>query len=532
MNVNLAALCRPHMLSKLWPVFVLWLTGCTTLGPNFQTPEIAWLAQWHSELYGEPTGVGVHAPARAATQADERSTPELAFWWTLFEDPALNALIESAHRENPGLRIAGLRILESQAVLGIAGSALYPQLQQLQAGAQYQNTQVDGGGGLLDGDVLGYSAGVNAAWELDFWGRFARGVESADAAYFAAVANQQDAQLLLNATVAELYFAYRTLERRVFIVKHNASLQARSFEITENIFAEGQASELDVQQAKTQYLATLAAVPAIELELIKVRNALAALLGRPPGDVPGLEPREQPLPKLESLGVASVPALVLKRRPDVRAALWGVAAQSAQIGIAEADFYPSIALVGGLSWAGSNVAVSPNSTTLGIGPALQWNIFDYGRIENNIRVQDARLQQRIENYRNTVLQAAREIDDAAISIVKTREQLGYLDETVTTSARALELAQSRYIEGYADFQRVLDAQRAVVTQTERALITEGSHLSAVIALYKALGGGWSPATLQTILPQQTLDDMSARTDWNGLMHSAVLPSSSPASVSE
>ncbi len=534
MNVLKAIATSLCARSKLGSLILVLLAGCTTLGPDYKVPEVSWLDQWYSELYGELDASPVSGDSpQENTNSQGIAETDLQFWWTLFEDPTLNSLIDSAQKENPGLRIAALRILESQAVLGIAGSALYPQLQQMQAGSQYQNTQINGGStSLREGELLGYSVGVNAAWELDFWGRFARGVESADAAYFASIANQQDAQILLNASVADLYFAYRTLERRVVIVKRNASLQARSLEITENIFEAGQASELDVQQAKTQYLATIAAVPAIELEQVKVRNALATLLGRPPGDIPALDARNQPLPKLDSIAVSAVPALVLKRRPDVRAALWGVAAQSAQIGFAEADFYPSIALVGGLSWAGSNVNGAGDSTTLGIGPALQWNIFDYGRIENNVRVQDARLQQAIENYRNTVLRAAREIDDAAISIVKTREQLGYLDEAVVTSARALDLAQSRYLEGYADFQRVLDAQRAVVAQTERALITEGSHLSAVVDLYKALGGGWSAADIQAMLPEQTLNEMRSRTDWGTLLDSPIAPNLSPTPKSE
>ncbi len=528
--MSVQAIASQSLRVSMWLLGLVLLTGCTTLGPDYKTPKIAWLDQWYSELYGEAESNNLDTDPGEAKSA---VLSDLQFWWTLFEDPSLNTLIDTAQKENPGLRIAALRILESRAVLGIAGSALYPQLQQLQAGAQYQDTQVNGGvSSLREGDLVGYSSGVSAAWELDFWGRFARGIESADAAYFASVANQQDAQVLLNATVANLYFSYRTLERRVLIVKRNADLQARSFEITTNIFDAGQASELDVQQAKTQYLATLAVVPAIELEQIKVRNAIAALLGRPPGDITELDPRDQPLPKLDSIEVSSVPALVLKRRPDVRAALWGVAVQSAQIGIAEADFYPAIALIGGVTWAGNTVAASGDSVTLGIGPALQWNVFDYGRIKNNIRIQDARLQQTIENYRNTVLQAAREIDDAAITIVKTREQLGYLQETVTTSARALDLAQSRYIEGYADFQRVLDAQRAVVSQTERALITEGSHLSAIVSLYKALGGGWSPSDIDAMLPEATLSEMRLRTDWGTQLDSPIAPALSPISDSE
>jgi outer membrane protein TolC len=152
-----------------------------------------------------------------------------------------------------------------------------------------------------------------------------------------------------------------------------------------------------------------------------------------------------------------------------------------------------------------------------VGPALTWNVFDYGRIRNNVRLQDARLQQSIENFQNSVLQAAREIDDAAIGVVKTREQQSVLSESVQAAERSLELANRRYQEGYADFQRVLDAQRALFSQTERELVNRGNHVSAVIALYRAMGGGWLDMPLEEIVPSATRDTMRERSDWGDLL---------------
>lgn len=312
---------------------------------------------------------------------------------------------------------------------------------------------------------------------------FQRGIESADAAFFASIANQQDLQVLLSAQAADLYFAYRTTELRIAIARENAAIQQRSYEITERVYQSGQQSELDLQQAKTQYLATLATIPELQGSLIKTRNALATLLGRPPGDLPELGRKIDDLPNIEPLLIRDIPARLLMRRPDVRAAAWQVAAQSAQIGLAEADFYPAITLLGSLGWAGNSLGASPTNTTLAVGPGFTWNVFDYGRIANSVRVQDARLQQLIEQYQDTVLQAAREIDDAAISIVKTAEQRRFLFDSLRAAQRALKLANDRYREGYADFQRVLDAQRAVFSQSERELINRGSHISAVISLY-------------------------------------------------
>lgn len=496
-----------HRLKRLlWACAALTLSACTTLGPDFEDPEVAWLEQWQPDLYGQ-----VAAP-------DGQSQADLRFWWRLFDDPLLNRLIEVARQENRSLRVAGLRILESQAQLGIAESTLYPQLQQIGGSLAYTDVRQRGGAQPdKDQSFVTYQAGFNLGWELDFWGRFRRAVESADAAFFASVANQQDAQVLLAAQVAETYFAYRTTALRIAIARENAAIQKRSYEITEKVYASGEQSELDLQQAKTQYLATLATIPELQISLTKTRNALATLLGRPPGDLPELGEGTPGLPRIEPLLIGDIPARLLLRRPDVRAAAWRAAAQSAQIGIAESDFYPAITLFGSIGWSGNSLSATPNTGTLAIGPSLTWNLFDHGRIANNVRLQDARLQQLLEQYQDKVLQAAREMDDAAITVIKTAEQHAVLGQSLTAARRSLDLANTRYREGYADFQRVLDAQRALFGQAERELINQGGHVNAVIALYKALGGGWLEMRVQEMIPEQTRRTMTGRTDWGGLL---------------
>ena len=498
------------------------LNACTTLGPDYQEPEVPWLDDWHTYLYGQ-----ISTP-------EQQSRVDLHFWWRLFDDAALNRLIELARQENPSLRIAGLRIMESRAQLGIAGSNLYPQLQQLGGAVDYVNTHRRGGALPNDDQSLvNYQAGFNLGWELDFWGRFRRGIESADAAFFASIANQQDVQALLSAQVADLYFAYRTTELRISIARENAAIQKRSYEITERVYKSGEQSELDLQQARTQYLATLSTIPDLQITLTKTRNALCTLLGRPPVDLPELAGQSGELPGIEPLVIRDIPARLLMRRPDVRAAAWQIAAQSAQIGIAEADYYPSISLSGSIGWSGYSYSDRADTTSLAVGPGVTWNIFDYGRIANNVRVQDARLQQSIEQYQDIVLQATRDIDDAAISMVKTAEQQDILHESVLSARRALELANSRYREGYADFQRVLDAQRSLFSQEERELVNQGSQISAVIGLYKALGGGWIDTPVQDLMPESVRDAMRERSDWGSLL-SEPLPvgSTTPSTASE
>ena len=511
------ALFSGRGVSRVGVIFgaALTLTACTTLGPDYQEPEVAWLDDWKTTLYGQVGDPGQQ------TQVD------LRFWWRVFDDPALDRLIASARASSPGLRIAALRILESRAQLGIAGSTLYPQVQQVVGAIDYVNTTQRGGAlPSQSQDFASYQAGFNIAWELDFWGRFRRGIESADAAFFASIANQRDAQVLLTAQVADFYYAYRTTQLRIAIAEKNAAIQKRSYEITERIYRSGQDSELDLQQARTQYLATLSTIPELQISLVRIRNALCTLLGRPPGHLPELADEADPLPAVDTAHVTGIPAQLLIRRPDVRAAAWQVATQSAQIGIAEAEFYPSISLSGTIGWSGTTLGGSPDTGTLAVGPGVVWNIFDYGRIANNVRVQDARLQQLIEQYQLTVLQAAQEIDNAAISVVKYAEQHKVLSDAVSASNRALELANSQYREGYAGFQRVLDAQRAAFSQAERELINRGNNISAIVALYKGLGGGWLDMTLDQMIPAQTRRAMQERTDWGKLLDEP-LPVSAP-----
>lgn len=491
------------------------LNACTTLGPDFEEPEVAWLKDWHSDLYGQ---IG---------NAEQQTDVELRFWWRLFNDPVLNGLIETARRENPSLRIAGLRILESRAVLGIAGGNLYPQL-QLGSAVNYVNEQQRGGQADDQQSLTSYQATFDFGWELDFWGRFRRGIESADAAFFASIASQQDVQVLLSAQVADLYFAYRTTLLRIGIARRNAAIQKRSFEITEKVYQSGQGSELDLQQAKTQYLATLSTIPDLEATLIRLRNALGALLGRAPGDVPELVPVEGQLPEMEPVVIEGIPAQLLLRRPDIRTAAWQIAAQSAQIGIAEADYYPTIRLRGSIGWSENSldaktatIALGP-SLSVAFGPSLTWNVFDFGRIRNNVRLQDARLQQTIEVFQRSVLQAAREIDDAAISVVKTDEQQLLLSDSLRAAERSLQLANTRYKEGYSNFQRVLDAQRVLFAQAERELVSRGAQISAIIELYKAIGGGWVDTPVEQLVPKSVRDAMHTRTNWGDLL-SAPLP---------
>lgn len=490
------------------------LTGCAVLGPDFTEPSPEWLAGWQPDLYGQ-------------LAADSGPDPDdLSRWWQRFDDPALDALVNKVLRSNRSLQIAGLRVLEARATLGAASALNYPQLQQLSGSAAYVGRRTRGG--ILPDSEDGLGAAqldLAVSWELDFWGRFQRSIEAADAAFLASLANSRDLQLLLVAQTASVYYAYRTTQLRMNIARENAGIQERSLEITTQLYDSGQQSELDLQQARTQYLSTLATIPVLEADLVQLRNAMALLLGQPPGVIQALSGGEAALPALEPLALRAVPARLLLRRPDVRASAWAAAAQSTQIGISEAELYPSISLLGGFGWSGDTLDSTADVTQLFAGPGIRWNIFDWGRLRNNVRVQDARFQQALQSFDNTLLAAAGEIDNAAIDVLTTAQRKAVLREAEAAARRSLELANKRYQEGYAGFQRVLDAQRALAIQMENRVVNEGAHLAAVIELYKSLGGGWtSAASMEELIPAELRDQLRERTDWGELLD-AQLPGS-------
>ncbi len=422
------------------------LSACTTVGPDFNRPHVPWLADW--------TGGSLKplADARIPRSGDVRE------WWRNFNDPVLEQLIAEAQRANPSVRIAGLRIMEARAQLGIAGSTLYPQFQQatgevLAAGEKKAGEPAS--------DWVSFGAGLAVSWEMDFWGKFRRGIEAADAGYFASIAQYDDLQVLVAAQVGGLYASIRTVEARLVIAQENAALQKRSLEITERLFKGGNDTELDVQQARAQYLGTLATIPQLEASLRQTQNALNTLLARPPGPLPEMAAGKDVIPEAELTVIVDMPADLLRRRPDVRAAEMQLAAQSALIGVSAADLYPSISLFGSLGVSATSLSGSSQVLSWALGPTLVWNMFDHGRLTNTVLVQDARFQQLYEQYQDSVLRAAREVDDAAVGFVKTGEQILLLTEAVNAAQRSLDLATLQYREGLTDFQRVLDSQRTL-----------------------------------------------------------------------
>ncbi len=477
--------------SELFLLAVVLLgAGCTSLrqwyrqgfrvGPDYATPPAPVAQEW---IDYSDSGI-INAPG------DYRR------WWQVFQDPLLDQLIDQASRQNLTLRTAGMRILEARARLNIARGNLWPQLQQAFGGFERFNLSQSSANVLAVPDFDSWDVGFNASWELDFWGRFRRAIEAESALLDASIEDYDDVLVLLQAEVARAYIQYRVFQQRLVVARQNVQLQQRTLEIADVQFRNGKVTELDVAQARENLAATRALIPALESGQRQAANALCVLLGIPPQDLTELL-GEGPIPRAPRQVVVGVPAELLRRRPDVRRAERLAAAQSAAIGLAEAEFYPHIAINGFLGYNARDLDDLFRSQSFfgSIGPSFRWNILNYGRLLNNVRAEEARFYQRVLEYQQTVLEAAREVEDAIVAFLKEQERLEQLTESAAQAQRAVEIATIQYRRGTVNFQPVVYMQQILAGRQDQLVQSQGNVALQLVAVYKALGGGW-----QTRLP--------------------------------
>ncbi len=387
-------------------VLLIFNAGCTKVGPDFLRPPSSLSKNW----------------LEVGDKRVKEMSPEDKQWWSVFNDPVLGRLIEIAYSGNLTLQTAGVRVLQARAQLGIAIGNQYPQSQQLNGLLQFNRLsdrsasviQVPG----VPATSLGYwqsQYGFQASWEIDFWGRFRRAIESADAGLLAAIANYDSTLVSLTGDVANSYIQIRTLQERLRIARENVATQSQSLEIADARFKGGTTTQRDVEQATTVLASTEATIPMLDRQIRQAQNGLCVLLGMPPGDLTELLADSSGIPAPPPEVAVGIPADLLSRRPDIRSAEAQAAAQCAQIGVAKADLFPSLSLFGSFGF----VSIDRGTFTLGdmfrwgsrmaaFGPTLQWNVFNYGQITNNVRVQDALFQQAILSYQNAVLNAQQE----------------------------------------------------------------------------------------------------------------------------
>jgi len=417
-------------------------------------------------------------------------------WWATLNDPVLDRLIQEAAAENLPLQIAAMRVLEARAQRGEAGATLFPQ-QQRMLGTYSRNA--------FSGNAFPFGqfpikrfyddwlTGFDVAWELDVWGQFRRGIEAADANVNAQIENYDDMLVILQADVAGAYIQMRTVERRLWLMRKNVELQRHTLDIIQKRFEQGIVSELDVRQAKAVMEVTAAAIPKLAAGRRTLANTLCILLGKPPGQLAGELPVTGQIPAAPPEVVVGIPADLLRRRPDVRRAERQAAAQCARVGMVTAELYPHFAITGTIAMDTEQFKhLFDGSSLMGtIGPGFRWNILHYGRVRNRIRAEDAKFQQAVLAYRNTVLAANKEAEDAIVAYLREQTRIESLDAAEQDTRRALELGLLLYQQGVVDYQRVLDAQRALVLRQDALAESQGNIALSLVAVYKAMGGGWS-----------------------------------------
>ena len=516
--------CRRKTWAAVAPVIaaVSILTGCT-VGPDFEPLPAPILDGWQksNELRID-----------ASTGLTSRSEPEI-FWWKVFDDPVLDKLVRMAYRQNLTLRSAGIRIYEARAQLGIIIGDAFPQSQQV--GAGFKQERVSDNVGVLrdisrfidiDPSFRRWDVGFDAGWEIDIWGKFRRGIEAADANLIAKIATYDDVLVTLTGDVAKAYVAIRELQEELAITRENISLQTQSLGITKLRLKDGVTTELDVQEATILLNNTKSLLPKLESDLAQAKNALSLLLGLPPIDIdPLLRPsRGVPRPPLDV--AVGIPAQLLTRRPDIRAAELRAQSRAAQIGVAKADLYPAFTVSGAIGLKSSDLVdlFQRRSITGVINPAVSWDILNYGRIRNNVRVQDAKYQEAITDFEQKVLSAYKEVEDALVGFAKAKEQALYLRRSVAASRRAVKIATAQYRDGTADYTRVLNSQQALLQSQAQLITVRADIVNNLVAAYKALGGGWLPANFNGFIPDSVKEEMSARTNWGRLLDpSAITP---------
>jgi len=454
----------------------LMLSACITVGPDYEAPEVVVSDEWHQSLVDNMDS------SAAAVE-----------WWSSLNDPKLNELIERAQSGNLSLAIAVARIDEAERFLGIARGERVPDVDAV-GGITRSKSQLNVLPDVESVDEFG-DAGVAATWELDFWGRVRRTIESSQASYEASVEAYRDTLVLLNARVATNYIFLRTNQERLRLANENVLRQQETLRLTEARNRAQLAPDLDVEQAKLNLASTEAAVPALESLILQTINNLSVLLGEQPGDLMAEVMPPQSIP--DPPGVLSVgfPADAVRNRPDVRLAERALAAQTARIGIATSALYPNFFLTGDFGYSGVGGDYFDNDNeTWSIGPFFSWNLFDGGRVRNSIGVEEARTEQALAAYEASVLEALRDTENSLVAYATEQRRLQALGRSVAAAAASAKLVRTLYRSGLTNFENVLITERTLFNQQDLQAVSKGEVVQNAISVYRAVGGGWSAGT--------------------------------------
>jgi multidrug efflux system outer membrane protein len=463
----------------------LMAAGCS-VGPNYKRPEVTLPATWKE---AQQDGIG--------TQGSE-----LTRWWTAFNDPLLNSLIERGVQSNLDLRSAEARIREARAVRAVTASGAWPAIDvsgsysRSRSSDNAFSSRFQGAGGSFspvgEGPQDLFKTGFDASWEIDVFGGVRRSVEAADANIEATVEDRRNTLVTLLGDVAKNYIDLRGFQHRIAVARANLKAQQETLELNKVRFEAGLASDLDVAQAEGQVNITAAQIPALESSLKQAAHRLDVLLGLQPGALWADLSSERAIPALPPEVLVGLPSELLRRRPDIRRAERQLAAATAQVGAAIADLFPRFSLTGaaGLQSISASDWFTSGSRFWSIGPTARWPIFDAGRIRANIEVRNAQQEQALRQYEKVILTALEDVENSLVNYSREQARHRALTDAVAANRRAVTMANDLYTNGLVSFLNVLEAQRSLYASENELAQSEAAMASNLVSLYKALGGGW------------------------------------------
>jgi NodT family efflux transporter outer membrane factor (OMF) lipoprotein len=444
------------------------------VGPDYQAPDLRLPNRWAA------------APSRAEAPAEDRT--RLAQWWTQFGDEKLNWLIDQALAGNLDLKLAQARLNQARASRRLADAGLYP---TVSASASQNRTKNSDAIAPQSTRTL-YDAGFDATWEIDVFGGNRRGIEAATADFASSQANLDSTRVSLMAELARNYVELRSTQRRIAISRNNLASQSETLQITEWRYQAGLARASEVEQARTSREQTRAGIPDLEVSLAAAENRIALLLGRNPGALHDMLAEAKPLPAVPESVATGIPADVLRQRPDLIAAERTLAAETARVGQILAQRFPSLGLSGSFGWQAYSFAGlgGASAITRALGGTLAATLFDGGRLRSQVDVQSAVQERALVSYQSSVLSALEEVENALKGYAAARERLDARRAAAEAARNAAELSRSLYQSGLADFQQVLETQRTQLSAEDSLAAADATLRTSLIALYKALGGGW------------------------------------------
>jgi NodT family efflux transporter outer membrane factor (OMF) lipoprotein len=469
-----------------------WLLGgCAAVGPDHVAPSLPVPESWHRI---DPSG---RTSTQTAVDPGHTNVTDLARWWLILSDPALSGLIEETLRVSPDVRIAQARLREARARRALAHADLFPSATATGSISTSKGSRETGSGRRVEL----YQVGFDAAWEPDIFGGQRRALEAAQAGLEQSAAELDATHVSLGAEAALSYVDLRAFQARLDVARRNLATQAETLQLTDWRAQAGLASALEVEQARTVFEQTRALIPVLETGLAQTQDRIAFLLARPPAALNEDLLRQGPVPTVSERVAVGIPADTLRRRPDVRAAERGLAAETARIGQVEAARLPSLRLSGsiGLEALGFGALSSSGALARSLLASVSGVLFDAGRIRRQVEIQEAVRDQTLVAYQRAVLTALQEVEDALVALAKSAERESAASAAAESARNAALYARQRYTSGLIDFQAVLDTQRTVLVAEEGLVNARADSASSFIRLYKALGGGWTPGAAEASL---------------------------------